>query len=74
MAESAEGIRCKMKVQICEVNKGLLSVKRMMQSGHRVVFDSCGSYIEDKETGEVMSMQENGGMFLLKLWVRNASF
>ena len=44
-----------------------------MAAGSRVVFDSEGSYIEDKETGEFMPIQLKGGMFMLKLWVRKAA-
>lgn len=60
----------KMIAQVCEVNKPLLSVKRMTQAGNRVVFDSEGSYVEDKQTGEVMWLREEGGMYMLKLWVK----
>ena len=60
----------KMKAQVCEVNKALLSVKRVVQAGNRVVFDSGGSYVEDTYTGERMPLREEGGMYMLKLWVR----
>ena len=45
-----------------------------MQSGHRVVFDSDGSYIEDKETGDVMNLKDNGQMHMLKMWIRRGGF
>jgi hypothetical protein len=63
----------KMKAQVCEVNKPLMSVKRILQAGNRVIFDTEGSYIEDKETGEIMPLREEGGMFMLKLWVKKSS-
>ena len=56
--------------QVCDVNKPLLSVKKVLKAGHRVVFDEDGSYIEDKVTGETMSLREESGMYVLKLWVR----
>ena len=31
------------------------------------------SYIEDKSTGEKMYLEDRGGMFMLKVWVRSAS-
>ena len=49
---SNEGISRKLTAQVCEVNKGLLSVSKMTNGGSRVVFDSDGSYIEDKNTRE----------------------
>ena len=48
---SSEGLARKMTTQICEVNKALLSVRRVASAGNRVVFDDSGSHIEDKQTG-----------------------
>ena len=61
-----------MKAQVCDVNKALLSVRRLTQAGNKVVFDPNGSYIENLETGEKMNMQEKGGMYVLKLWVHRS--
>ena len=55
--------------QVCEVNKALMSVKKVMSSGNRVVFDDEGSYIQSKTTGEVMWLREDKGMFMIKLFV-----
>ena len=60
----------KMRAQVCEVNKALLSVKRVVQAGNRVVFDSSGSYVEDTYTGERMALRDEGGMYMMKLWGR----
>ena len=55
-AVTESGVRTKMKFQVCPVTKALGSVSKMVQSGHRVVFDSAengeGSYIqtEPRET------------------------
>ena len=56
--------------QVADVSTPLLSVRKMLKSGHRVIFDSEGSYIEDKATGEFMSLRDDGNMFMLKLWCR----
>ena len=56
--------------QVCDVNKALLSVKRMVAAGNRVVFEPAGGYIEDLGTGETMQLKEQGGMYMLKLWVQ----
>ena len=62
------------KAQVCEVNKALLSVHRMVQAGNTVVFSKQGSYAQDDATGERIYMQEKGGMYMMKMWVRNPSF
>ena len=63
-----------MTAQVCEVNKPLLSVRRMVAAGNRVIFDSDGSYIEDKTTAEKMWLSEEEGMYMLSLWVPKALF
>ena len=45
----------------------------MIKAGNRVVFDSEGSYIEDKVTLERMHMIEEGRMCMLKIWATPAS-
>ena len=43
--------------QVCEGNRALLSVRRMMESGHTVVFSNDGSYILDDRAGKRMQLQ-----------------
>ena len=72
VAVSEEGSLRKMRVQVCDVNKALLSVRRVTQAGNRVVFEQDGGWIEDKRTGQRMWMKEKDGQYLLKLWVRRS--
>ena len=51
---SEEGLDRGIVGQVADVNETLLSVSRLVRSGHRVVFDVGQSYIEDKHTGEKM--------------------
>ena len=63
-----------MVIQVCEVNQGLLSVSKATATGNRVVFDSAGSYIENKSSGERSWLQEKNGMYMLRLWVKKEGF
>ena len=63
----------RMKAQVCEVNKALLSVKRVLQAGNRAVFDKTGSCIEDEVSGERTHLHEENGMYTLRLWVKKPS-
>jgi len=74
IAVSDTGVARHMKSQVCEVNKALLSVHRCVQAGNKVVFAASGSYIEDEASGEVMPLQEKGGMYMLRLWVKAQGF
>ena len=71
-AVTGEGINRKIKAQVCSVQQGLLSVKKMVDAGHRVVFASGGSYIEDTKTYERMQLKEKNGMFFLKMWTKRS--
>ena len=63
IATSEEGVSRNITAQVCEVNKGLLSVHKIVQQGNRVVFDKQGSYIEDSNTGDRMHLAEKNGTF-----------
>ena len=56
--------------QVAPVHKTLLSVSRMVDRGHRVVFDSDWSYIEDIATGERTTLVRENGLYALRAWVR----
>ena len=69
-----DGVMSCIATQVCDVNKPLLSVRKVMAGGSRVVFDDQGSYIENKATGEVTWLKEQGGMFFLKMYVKKQPF
>ena len=65
-----EGSLRQITAQVCDVNKPLLSVSKMVTAGNRVVFDKDGSYIENVQSGENVWLKEQGGMYMLKIWVK----
>ena len=65
-----DGTLLKLRAQVTEVNKALLSVHKVISAGNKVVFDEDGSYIEDKVTQEKMWIREDRGMYMLRMWVR----
>ena len=54
---------------VTDVDDALLSVSKVVGAGNRVVFDSDGSYIEHKESGEVIPLVTQGSLYTLKMWV-----
>ena len=44
-------------------------MKRMMESGHRVVFDPEGCFIENKSSGEINWLREENGNFMMDMWI-----
>ena len=56
--------------RVCEVNKPLLSAKKVMAAGSRVVFDDEeGDYILHKKTGRITPMRKCAGTYKVDLWM-----
>ena len=55
--------------QAAGVSKGLLSVEKMNENGHAVVFDGDMSFVVNKATGEVNHLRRQDGNFMLDLWI-----
>ena len=60
VGETEEGFKRNMTAQVCDVNKALLSVAKVVAAGNRVVADNR-SYIEDLKSGEKIHLTEQGG-------------
>ena len=56
-------------MQAADVTRPLASVKRVCEAGHAVVFDEEGSFVINKYTGEVNMLREEGGNYMLDIWV-----
>ena len=63
----------KMTMQAAAVAKPLASVKKISDAGHMVVFDSEGSYIFNKTTGETNQLREESGNYMLDLCIPPAA-
>ena len=50
----AEGLIKHIRAQVCDVSKPLMSVHKLVEAGHSVVFAPGGSYIQDGHSGDVM--------------------
>ena len=69
---SEDGQSREITAQVCDVNKPLLSVSKIVNAGNRVVFDGDGGYIEDLQSGERIWMRPQGGMYHIKMWVQRS--
>ena len=67
----SDGGQREVTAQICDVNKALMSVSKMVAMGNKAVFGGeGGNYVEDRVTGERVWMEEKQGMYTIKMWVR----
>ena len=62
------------KAQVCDVNKDLLSVSKVVKSGITVVFHPLEAFIQDLESQERVWLKEEGGTYTLSLWIKNQPF
>ena len=53
-------------MQVTDINKSLMSVSRICDIGHQVVFNSNGGYIEHLESGQKTSFERKGGVYVLR--------
>jgi len=58
-----------MNFTAARVAKPPASVMKMVKEGHTVVFDSSGSYVYHKVTGEVNALREEEGNYIMDVWV-----
>ena len=58
-----------MRICAAPVAMPLASVKKMCTAGHMVVFDSDGSYIMNKQSGEINQLREHDGNYMLDVMV-----
>ncbi len=60
----ANGRKCSADYQVADVTRDLLSMGKLVNSGdYRVVIDSVGLTLEQKRTGEKVSIEHHGNTF-----------
>ena len=64
---TAEGTARRLKAQVTDVDRPLMSVSQVVENGGRVVFDKKGSYIEGG--GQRIAIEREGKLFKLTMWV-----
>ena len=62
---SSEGIVASILFQIAAINKPLVSVSKLIDEGHDVVFKLSGSYILHKESGKKIMLKRERGVFII---------
>ena len=58
-----------LKASVTDVDRPLLSVAQIVQNRSKVVFSSQGSYVENPRTKERLALEQNWGLFTLKMWI-----
>jgi hypothetical protein len=66
---TVEGQELKMKVQIAEVTRMLISASKVANAGNIVNLDAKNPHIKNIKTGKVTKLRHKNGIFLLDVWV-----
>jgi hypothetical protein len=62
-----QGGMCEMKFHVTDTTKPLASALAVVKMGNRIVLDGDLSYIENKATGEKVSLKESGGTYVFEV-------
>ena len=65
--ETAEGHLCGIKIQVAQVNKALLSVSKICDVGHEVLFTKDGGRIVHNETGQIVQFRRVDEVYRLRV-------
>ena len=65
----AEGHDRCMVVQVAQIDKPLISVTRLNDTGHAVQMSSVHPHIKHEKSGEITKLRRRGKSFVLDLWV-----
>ena len=67
-----EGRQCELKMQVTDVRKPLMSVARVCDAGHTVVFRRDGGEIVDNETGKATKFSRVNNVYRLEVELPSA--
>ena len=67
--ETDGGYLCSLTMQITGVNKALMSVSKICDSGHEVIFTSDGGRMVNKASGQVVPFKRVDGVYRMRLRV-----
>ena len=69
--QADNGMDCALRMQVTDVKRALLSVGKVCDSGHEVVFQKNGGWIRHKESGRVFNFARADGVYRMEVSVLN---
>ena len=67
--ESMEGHKCKLCIQISDVDRFLLAVTELNDAGNDVVLSKSGGEIVNVATRKRIALQRRRGVYIVKMWI-----
>ena len=69
--QAGNGMDCALRMQVTDVKRALLSVGKVCDSGHEVVFQKDGGWIRHKESGQIFNFVRADGVYRMEVSVLN---
>ena len=66
-AKTSHGESVNFRAQVTDVRRPLMSVSRICDGGHRVVFEASGGYIESLENGDRIAIRRDHNVYRLRV-------
>ena len=70
---TAEGHRCKMALQVAEVEQPLLSVSQLTSAGNFVQLGDSDGKVVNLITGRSIGLERRGGVYIMKMFIPDAA-
>ena len=68
---ATEGHKCRMVIQMSDVDRCLLAVTELNDAGNDVVLSKHGGEIIHVASGKRVALQRKGGVYVVKMWIKN---
>jgi hypothetical protein len=70
---TAEGHRCRMPLQVAEVEQPLLSVSQLTSAGNLVQLGDTDGNVVSLRTGRTIGLERRGGVYIMKMFIPDAA-
>ncbi len=70
---TAEGHKCRMPLQVAEVEQPLLSVSQLTSAGNFVQLGDTDGHIVNKSTGRTIALERRGGVYIMRMFIPDAA-
>ena len=68
-SDSDNPVNIDIDFEVANISRPLGSVSKLLRKNNKVVLDEGNSFIQNKTTGQKVSLREEGGLFFLDVWV-----
>ena len=69
---ATEGHKCRMTIQMSDVDSCLLAVTELNDAGSDVILRKLGGEIAHADSGKRIALQRKGGVYVVKMWILNS--